>query len=114
MTDEDNDFWEYGYNGRNEVTSGTKKRGTATLPYQQFGYAFDAIGNRMTASQNFYQTASRTYNSLNQASSGTNSSSVAIIGQADAAPTTSLTLNGQTITNRNGADLGASVSGSKG
>jgi RHS repeat-associated protein len=113
MTDEDNDYWEYNYNGRGEAFEGKKKRGSESYPlaWQQFGYTFDAIGNRTSTSQYYHTTASRTYNSLNQASSGTNGGFVAIIGQADAASTT--TVNGQP-TSRNGMDFGATVSGPNG
>jgi RHS repeat-associated protein len=115
MTDEDNDYWEYGYNGRNEVIGGSKKRGTATLPKQQFSYTFDAIGNR-TLNGIYPAVTSRQYNSRNQAYSGSNSTSVDILGQADASPTTTLTLNDQPIpnTNRNGMDFAATVSGGSG
>jgi RHS repeat-associated protein len=114
MEDENGDVWEYSYNSRNELTGGVKKRGTAVLPRRQFGYSFDAIGNRTQATQGGSQISSRSYNSKNQAFGGSNTSSVDIRGKADAAPTTTLTLNAQPITNRNGMDFAATVSGSNG
>jgi RHS repeat-associated protein len=44
---EDGTYWVYGYNDRNEVTSGVKHFADETaIPGFQFGYDFDDIGNR--------------------------------------------------------------------
>lgn len=108
VTEETGDFWEYSYNSRNEVTGGAKKRGASILPGRQYSYNFDVIGNRtqwgLSPSPN-----GRMHNALNQPISGSNSNYVTVVGKADDAPTTTLTLNGQTIINRNGKDFAASI-----
>lgn len=109
MADENGDIWEYSYNGRNEVTGAVKKRGAATLPGRQHAYSFDAMGNR-TQWGLYPSPSSRQYNSRNQATSGTNSNYFTVTGKADTSPTTTLTLNGQAITNRNGMDFAAPIS----
>jgi len=70
---EDNSWWQYGYNDRNELTNAQRHwYDSAWVSGQQFGYAYDNIGNRQTASfggdvgGNNLQTISYTANSLNQ------------------------------------------------
>ena len=73
---EDGSFWQYGYNDRNELTSANRKWSyfSTTTPAagQQFGYAYDNIGNRTTAQFGGdpnganLRTISYTANSLNQ------------------------------------------------
>lgn len=41
--------WHYAYNGRGELTGGIKKINGMVVPGYDFGYGFDAIGNRTTA-----------------------------------------------------------------
>ncbi|RYD30756.1 MAG: hypothetical protein EOP85_23475, partial [Verrucomicrobiaceae bacterium] len=73
LTREDATSWTYGYNDRSEVTSGVKKLANGNLAAgQQFGYEYDAIGNRISAqsggdsSGNNLRTVSYTRNALNQ------------------------------------------------
>ena len=66
VTREDGSYWDYGYDGLGQVTSGTKKKaGGTALPGMSFGYLFDDIGNRKQATAN---TATSNYvaNLLNQ------------------------------------------------
>jgi hypothetical protein len=50
VTREDGTYWTYGYNDRNEVTSGKRYWPDSTpVAGQQFEYDFDNIGNRNTA-----------------------------------------------------------------
>ncbi len=76
LTREDGTSWNYGYNDRSEVTSGVKKLANGTLAAGlQFGYQYDAIGNREWAksggdsSGNNLRTVNYTPNALNQYSS---------------------------------------------
>lgn len=73
---EDNSYWQYGYNDRNELT-GAQRNWSYLLSHtpvagQQFGYGYDNIGNRTTASFGGdanganLQTATYAANSLNQ------------------------------------------------
>lgn len=68
---EDGTHWDYGYNDRGEVTSASHERSDNTpLPGRGFGYTFDAIGNRTTATvaphSNGVQATTYTPNALNQ------------------------------------------------
>ncbi len=48
---QNNSYWQYGYDDRNEVTSGKHYwADTQLVAGQQFEYAYDAIGNRLSAS----------------------------------------------------------------
>jgi len=51
---EDNSYWQYGYNDRSELTGANRYWSyfatTTPVSGQQFGYAYDNIGNRQTAS----------------------------------------------------------------
>ena len=49
-TGEDGSYWQYGYDPRGEVTAGQRRlSGGTLLAGWQFGYGYDAIGNRTTA-----------------------------------------------------------------
>lgn len=70
---EDNSAWEYGYNDRNELTSAKRHWYDNTyVSGQQYGYAYDNIGNRTTSefggdtSGNNLQIVNYTANNLNQ------------------------------------------------
>ena len=61
--------WDYAYNGRGELTGGVKMKHGVVVPGYNFGYGFDAIGNRTTATVNTHATTSTstlTPNALNQ------------------------------------------------
>jgi len=90
------DHWDYGYNGRGEVTGGTKKlSGGTDITGYQFGYSFDNIGNRITATRNG-RTSTYTPNSVNEYDSRTVPSFADVIGKANA--TTTVNVNGQAAT----------------
>ena len=62
----DGSYWVYTYDSLGQVTSGSKYWPDASLVSgQQFGYAFDTIGNRKTATFNS-NTGTYTENSLNE------------------------------------------------
>ena len=65
---EDGTVWTYGYNDRSEVTSAEKRAADETLvPGLVFGYDYDGIGNRLTASRGSPSaTAEYTPNAVNQ------------------------------------------------
>lgn len=98
---EDNSFWQYGYDSRNELTSANRSWSyfstTTPVSGQQFGYAYDNIGNRTTAqfggdtNGNNLQTISYTANSLNQYASVVTPGVKDVVGAAFA--TNSVTVN---------------------
>jgi RHS repeat-associated protein len=89
----DNSYWSIGYNDRGEVTSGERKNSAdAGYPGQQFGYGFDAIGNRLTATTNS-RVSNYSPNSLNQYTGRTVPGHLDILGQAASDATVSV--NGQ-------------------
>ena len=52
LTLADGSYWEYTYDDKGQVTSGVKKDSTGkVIPGQSFGYTFDDIGNRLTATE---------------------------------------------------------------
>lgn len=73
---EDGSYWSYGYNDRDELTSAKRNWSyfatTKPVSGQQYGYAYDNIGNRQTASFGGdtnganLRTVTYTNNSLNQ------------------------------------------------
>jgi RHS repeat-associated protein len=76
LTREDGTSWNYVYNDRREVTIGQKKLANGTLAAgHNFGYLYDAIGNRLWAksggnsSGSGQRTVNYTPNALNQYSS---------------------------------------------
>jgi RHS repeat-associated protein len=90
----DNSFWDYGYNQRNEVVSGTKKvEGGTPLGGYSFGYDFDAIGNRLSTTTNG-RAASYTANSVNQYSSRQVPGYVDILATTADEVSTSVTVSG--------------------
>lgn len=92
------DRWEYSYNTRSEVTGGVRKSAAGNvLPGYEFGYSFDAIGNRMeswreaTGSRSAYEA-----NALNQYLNRTIPGEVRVEGQSQPGTAkVSLQLEGQ-------------------
>jgi len=100
MTQEDGSYWAYGYDGREEVTSGTKNlSGGAPVPGYQFGYGFDGIGNRLSTTANG-RNASYSPNAVNEHATRTVPGYVTVLGSAN--PQTAITVNGQTASRQNG------------
>jgi RHS repeat-associated protein len=96
----DSSRWVYQYDDLGQVTSGKKYWSDGThVAGQQFGYAFDDIGNRTTtvAGGNEFgadlRFANYTANNLNQYTSRTVPNAVDVIGTADASAT--VTVNNQ-------------------
>ncbi len=83
VTVEDGSYWLYEYDASGQVTSGRKYWSDGSpVSGQQFGYAFDAIGNRTKAQANDRQT-SYSANRLNQLNSRTTSTrALDVIGVA--------------------------------
>ena len=81
-------FDRYGYNSRSEVISGKRYYGSDTArPYggRDFGYQYDAIGNRLTATEevgNATLTHSYAANELNQYTAINNPMAVGLRGEA--------------------------------
>ena len=102
----DGTYWLYGYDSLGQVTNGVRHWPDSTpVAGQQFGYAFDDIGNRTSAKaggdQNGANLRSANYsaNNLNQYSSRTVPGAVDVMGVAPAADAVSV--NSQ-ATYRNG------------
>jgi len=94
----DGSYWRYGYDGMGQVTSGEKSWSDGSaVGGQQFGYAFDNIGNRITTKTNG-RTATYTSNSLNQYTTRTVPGAVDVIGAA--LPDAKLTVNNQPAARR--------------
>lgn len=86
FTREDGTSWSYGYNDRSEVTTGNKKLANGQRASGlQFGYQYDAIGNREWAksggdsSGNNQRTVNYTPNAMNQYSSITTPNSFDVL-----------------------------------
>lgn len=86
---EDGSVWNYNYNDRNELAGASRKWGDGTLVSgQQYGYAYDNIGNRQTATYGGdtnglnLQTVGYSANSLNQYTNIVNPGVVDIAGVA--------------------------------
>ena len=79
---EDGTRWDYGYNGKGEVTSGTRRKiATAQdIPGWSLGYDFDEIGNRKTTATNG-RTSTYGANSLNQITTRTIPRAFDVIGK---------------------------------
>ena len=89
----DGSHWSIGYNARGEVTSGERKTsGDTVFPGQSFGYTFDAIGNRLTATANS-RVSNYTPNNLNQYTARTVPGYFDVLGEA--ATDSTITVNGQ-------------------
>jgi RHS repeat-associated protein len=81
----DGSYWEYSYDQYGQVTSGEKHDSTgAKVPNQQFGYAFDSIGNRSSENRNG-NIFSYTPNNLNQYTQRTVPNKLDISGVAEPA-----------------------------
>jgi RHS repeat-associated protein len=106
----DSSSWQYGYDSRGEVTSGVKQWGDGTSVFgAQFGYGFDAIGNRLSTTING-RGATYTPNTLNQYTSRSVPGYVDVTGEINAA-VTALTVNTLTPTRQNsGAYYGQELS----
>ena len=106
-TDSDGPHWNYGYDSLGQVTNGTKYWADGNpVPGEQFGYAFDDIGNRMgttsggNSSGTGLRTASYTVNDLNQYSNRTVPNGLDILGIANYQAT--VTINGLSTDYRRG------------
>ncbi|MEI6807911.1 MAG: RHS repeat-associated core domain-containing protein [bacterium] len=103
----DNSQWRYQYNDRGEVISG-KKCFSDGIPVggAQFGYAFDTIGNRLTAQEGDAPNATSTYspNNLNQYSQRTVPAVIDVTGTASNGATVVVRLDTNTasLANRHG------------
>ena len=90
----DGNAWNYGYNNRNEVTSGSKATSTGTpLDGYQYGYTYDAIGNRDNTTTNGHPVADYSVNNLNQYTSRQVPGFVDVLG--DAPTDTLVKVNGE-------------------
>lgn len=95
MTLADDSYWQYGYDGLNQITSAVKRDNTGNaLPGYTFGYGFDTIGNRETATR---ESTTETYspNPLNQIETIDHAGLLHLLGTA--APSASVTLNAQSV-----------------
>jgi hypothetical protein len=97
-------FDAYAYNGRSEVTGAQRYHGTdvsdTSTAYggREFGYAYDPIGNRTSASETIGgSTLAKTYtaNALNQYTAIANPDAVGLRG--DATNSAVVTVNGQAV-----------------
>jgi len=81
-TDADGSYWDYGYDSLGQVTSAVRKWNDGTVVEgQQYGFLFDDIGNRKTATVNS-NVSEYTANLLNQYTQRTVPGFVDIIGSA--------------------------------
>jgi RHS repeat-associated protein len=96
----DGTYWIYQYDPLGQVISGTHFWADGTLVAgQDFSYAFDDIGNRISTGGRASAASTYTVNRLNQYSSRTVAPYVDVLGIAN--PTTNVTVNGNTA-NRKG------------
>lgn len=103
-------YWDYGYDSMGQVTSGVKKDSGATaLPGYTFGYGFDAIGNRETATREATTVAYCQPNPLNQINSIDHGGLLHLLGTAD--PSATVLVDGAATT-RSGDLFYGAVSGS--
>ncbi len=92
----DGSYWVYQYDSLGQVVAGQKYwQNDTAVGGMQFGYAFDDIGNRKTATTNGRQ-ASYTTNLLNQYTQATVPGALDILGMANSAAT--VTINNQPVT----------------
>ena len=84
LTLSDGTYWEYTYDDKGQVTSGVKKDSTGkVIPGQSFGYTFDDIGNRLTATEGMPQMLfNYTANNVNQYTQRTVPGIVPVTGSA--------------------------------
>ena len=91
-TREDATFWDYGYDALGQVDSAVKKQaGGTAVPGHAYGFLFDDIGNRKTATFNGTTT---TYapNDLNQYDERTVPGVIEVLGDANPAATITYTI----------------------
>ena len=89
---EDGSHWDYGYDSLGQVTSGNRTwSGGAPVEGQQFGYAFDSIGNRTSTTTNNRPSLSYTPNVLNQYEQRDVDATFDVVGSAP--PTATVTVN---------------------
>ncbi|MBE7503048.1 MAG: RHS repeat-associated core domain-containing protein [Verrucomicrobiales bacterium] len=94
------EYWTYGYDPLGQVTNGVKRfPNGAPIPGYSFGYSFDQIGNRLSASRET-KTDAYTNNALNQIAGINYSPWLHVLGQVSNNAT--LTVNGQTPIRTNG------------
>ncbi len=91
----DSSRWEYTYDSLGQVTGGSKKWADGTeVGGEQFGYAFDGIGNRQSTTVNG-RSSLYTANALNQYTKRTVPGAVDVSGTA--ATNATVTVNGQAV-----------------
>jgi YD repeat-containing protein len=96
----DGSHWTYGYDGLGQVTLGSRQwSDNSAVGGQQFGYSFDSIGNRTSATVNGRQSQYSS-NALNQYSQRTVPGAVDVIGTAN--PAATVTINSQTAARQSG------------
>jgi RHS repeat-associated protein len=96
----DGSYWQYVYDPAGEVTAGQRYWGDNTaVAGQQYGYQYDAVGNRTTTATNG-RAGSYTVNALNQYSQRTVPGAVDVMG--DAASSAIVTVNGNAAIRKNG------------
>jgi len=89
----DGTYWSYSYDGLGQLTFGGRNAADGTpLPGEQFGYGFDAIGNRLSTTTNG-RAATYTPNNLNQYTGRTVPGAADLIGSS--APNVDVVVNGQ-------------------
>lgn len=94
------EYWTYGYDSLGQVTNGVKRfPNGAPIPGYSFGYDFDEIGNRLSASRET-KTDAYTNNALNQIAGINYSPWLHVLGQVSNNAT--ITVNGQTPVRSNG------------
>tara|TARA_R100000027_G_scaffold17378_2_gene12564 strand:- start:465 stop:6296 length:5832 start_codon:yes stop_codon:yes gene_type:complete len=106
------DYWDYGYDLLGQVTDVALKRsGGSIVPSYDFGYTFDAVGNRKTADQNGNVTGFSA-NALNQINDLDYPGLITLRGEV--AASADLTVNGQSVpgANRENTSFYAEVEGS--
>ena len=91
---EDGTRWDYGYNNKGEATSAERKKTASgqSVPGWSFGYDFDEIGNRKSATTNG-RTSIYTANSVNEVDTRSIPRAFDILGKAS--PGASVAINGQ-------------------
>jgi len=103
---ENGSSWDIGYDDRSQVTFALKKdSGGAPIPGLSFGYVFDDIGNRDTATANGLMSDYET-NLLNQYTTLTAPQTVRVQGSAN--PSAAVTVEGQLVP-RAGSDFDAEI-----
>lgn len=91
---EDQSYWNYSYDGLGQVTTGRKQGADGTaIPGRDFGWTYDDIGNRRTASVNG-SGSNYTANSLNQYVQRTIPGVVDVTGAAASGATVTVAVNG--------------------